>query len=101
MTPEEIAEKEAETAAALAKEEAEKAESEANPDPLKVELDKVQGKKTRTEAEKAAYSLMKNAERAKELGLDPKKVLGLTEEDENDDDKPITRGELRKLEAEN
>lgn len=31
----------------------------------------------KTEAEKAAYSLQRNAERAKELGLDPAKVLGI------------------------
>lgn len=97
MTPEEIAEKEA-TAAKEAEAKA-KAEADATPDPLKKELEKVQAKSGRTEAEKAAFSLMKNAERAKELGLDPKKVLGLDDEKE-EDDKPITHGELRKLEQE-
>ncbi len=98
MTPEEIAEKEAATAAAKAEEEA-KAKAEATPDPLKKELEKVQGTKVRTEAEKAAFSLLKNAERAKELGLDPKKVLGL-DEDKEDDDKPVTQGDLRRIELE-
>lgn len=36
----------------------------------------------RTEAEKAAYNLKKNAERARELGVDPRKVFGETNDDE-------------------
>lgn len=78
MTPKEIAEKEAATAAAKeAEDEAARkaAEDEANSqDPLKRELDKA--RKPRTEAEKAAFSLRKNAERARELGLDPTEILG-------------------------
>lgn len=87
MTPEEIAEKEAATAAAkevfetslegLSDEEKtlKRAEFEASnsQDPLKKELDRA--RKPRTEAEKAAFSLRKNAERARELGLDPSEIL--------------------------
>lgn len=46
--------------------------------PIEQELEKEKGKTTRTEAEKAAHALQKNAERAKELGLDPAAVLGIT-----------------------
>ena len=45
--------------------------------PVEVELDKEKGKIVRTEPEKAAFTLQKNAERAKELGLDPAEVLGI------------------------
>ncbi len=72
-------------------------------DPLKVELDRVQ-RTGKTEAEKAAFSLKKNADRARELGIDPAKVLGLgTKADdptEEDDDKPVTRADLRRFQQE-
>lgn len=74
-------------------------------DPLKIELEKVQ-KTGKTEAEKAAFSLKKNAERAKELGIDPAEVLGLkqpaseTTPDE-EDDKPVTVGMMKKMQQEN
>lgn len=56
----------------------------------------------RTEAEKAAFSLKKNAERVKELGLDPTEILGIKPAavmvDANDEDsKPVTVGMLREL----
>lgn len=83
---------------------AEKAEADkkalAEQDPLKVELDRVQ-KQGKTEAEKAAFSLKKNAERARELGVDVDKVLGTKPaETDEDDDKPLTRGEFKKLQQE-
>lgn len=101
MTPEDIAAKAA--ADAKAKEDADakaKADAEATPqDPLKTELEKVK-KPAFTEAEKAAYNLRKNADRAIELGLDPSKVLGFpeTEEMPEDDDAPVTVGMLKKSE---
>lgn len=55
----------------------------------------------RTEAEKAAFSLRKNAERAKELGLDPAEILGvkthIETDPEHEDDKPVTVGMLRDM----
>lgn len=45
--------------------------------PVQAELEREKGKTVRTEAEKAAFALQKNAERAKELGIDPAEVLGL------------------------
>lgn len=97
MTPEEIAANEAATAAAEAEAKA-KADAEAVPsqDNVKVELDKVR-KDARTEAEKAEFSLKKNAERLKALGGDPSKVLGLQDNPESDDDKPITRREFLEM----
>lgn len=46
----------------------------------------------RTEAEKAAFSLKKNAERARELGIDPAEVLGFSKEQAPtiDKDAPLT-----------
>lgn len=73
-------------------------------DPLKEELEKVQRKEGKTEAEKAAFSLKKNAERAKELGIDPAEVLGLSrsvvEDDIDEDEKPITIGMWKKMQQE-
>lgn len=45
--------------------------------PIEQELEKEKGKQPRSEAEKAAFALQKNAERATELGLDPATVLGI------------------------
>lgn len=74
--------------------------------PLKTELERVQ-KTGRTEAEKAAFNLRKNAERAKELGIDVSDVLGFGKpakaaggDAANEDDKPFTVGMYRKLEQE-
>lgn len=106
MTPEEIAAKEAATAAAKVEADAKaKAEADAaSADPLKKERERLEKKEPRTEAEKAAYTLKKNAERAKELGLDPASILGVDQSSsasgEDGDDKPVTVGMLRKLEAE-
>ena len=73
-------------------------------DPLKGELEKVT-RTGRTEAEKAAFSLKKNAERARELGIDPAEVLGLSVEKpvesiDNDDDAPVTIGMLKRFQQE-
>lgn len=74
-------------------------------DPLKVELDKVQRKEGKTEAEKAAYSLKKNAERAKELGIDPAEVLGFShavaDDSDDEDDKPMTMGMFKRMQMDN
>jgi len=56
----------------------------------------------RTEAEKAAFSLKKNAERAVELGLDPKAILGI-EQSPNvvDKDAPMTVGMYEEIQKNN
>ena len=58
-------------------------------------------KPERTEAEKAAFNLKKNAERARELGLDPADVLGvkpqLTLNEDLSDDTPLTVGKLKEF----
>lgn len=60
-----------------------------------------QESKGKTEAEKAAFSLKKNAARAKELGLDPMEILGhkthIETNVEDGDDKPVTVGMLRSI----
>jgi hypothetical protein len=66
-------------------------------DPLKVELERVQ-KTGRTEKEKAEFSLKKTAERVKALGGDPTSILGIEDnEPDDDDDKPLTIGMYRKI----
>lgn len=73
--------------------------------PLKAELEKVHEKVgAKSELEKAAFSLRKNAERLAELGGDPKSILGIEKEVEADideDDAPVTIGMLKKLQKEN
>lgn len=58
-----------------------------------------EGKEGRSETDKAAYNLKKKAEEAKALGLDPLKVLGISNQvevdDEMPDDTPLTVGTLR------
>jgi len=49
--------------------------------PLDVEIARHKETIVRTEPEKAAFTLQKNAERARELGLDPVEVLGLKKQD--------------------
>jgi len=68
--------------------------TEPTEDPLKVELERVRSKKT--PQEKAKDSLFFNAQKAKELGLDPAEILGLKpkEEEVEEDDKPVTRKDL-------
>lgn len=80
-------------------------EEEKSQEAIKQELDKV--KKPKTEAEKLVFSLKSHVKRAKELGLDPKQIigtdLGISKNDEDkelDDDTPITIGTWRKLEKE-
>lgn len=104
MTEKEKAEQEkAATLAAeqKAKDEA-KAKTDAEQDPLKNELSRVQSiKKTeiRSEKEKAEYTLKKNAERVKELGGNPNEILGFAPEDIEDDDKPLTIGQFKKFQS--
>lgn len=69
---------------------------EVQQDPLKVELNKVQRTNKRSELEKAAFSLQKNAERLKELGGDPRAIIG-TETSDDEDDVPVTVGMLKRL----
>ncbi len=65
-------------------------------DPLTVELERVRSKKT--PQEKAKDSLFFNAQKAKELGLDPAEILGLKIKDEVDeDDRPVTKKELAEM----
>lgn len=78
---------------------------ETEQDPLKQELDKVKG--GRTEEEKASYTFRKQAERLNALGIDPLKALGMNgknessvTEEENEDDKPVTMGMLKKMNQE-
>lgn len=60
-----------------------------------------QESKGKTEAEKAAFSLKKNAERARELGVDVESVLGTKTHIEtgvdDEDSKPVTVGMLRDI----
>lgn len=51
----------------------------------------------RTEAEKAAFTLRKTAERVKELGLDPNEILDLNRGESDEDDKPVTLGMLKQI----
>lgn len=88
----------------VSKEETTTAKSEdtqTSQDPIETELNKVR-KEPKTEAEKAAFSLKKNAERAKALGLDPKTILGIQDDEEidEDDNAPVTVGMLKKRDAE-
>lgn len=92
MTPEQIAALEATATAAVtaaqnaggtdealnkAAADAQKAFDDAAPsqDPVEKELNRV--RKPKTEAEKLEFSLRSTAKRAEELGLDPKKILGV------------------------
>lgn len=86
--------------------------NETSHDPVKEALDKEQGKvsKKYTPAQKAAHALRMNAQKLRELGGNPEEVLGktatrvVTEEDatevDEDDNKPMTRGEFKRLKAE-
>ncbi len=79
------------------------ADETTEPDPLKAELDRVTGK-GRTEEEKAAYTFKKQAERLVALGKDPASILGIKPAEvvteENEDDKPVTLGMLKKIQQE-
>ncbi len=74
----------------LAREQAE-ADALAEQDPLKTELKKVQ-EKGRTKAEKLLYTKKRIDDQLKELGIQDESV-------DEDDDKPLTRGEFKKLQA--
>ena len=73
-------------------------------DPLKVELERVQGKAKYTQEEKTTYKLRQEAKRAQEMGLDPAEVLGFAKNEDysadEDDDKPVTVGMLKKIQQE-
>ncbi len=66
-------------------------------DPIQEELARV--KPVRTEAEKATYTFKKQAEQLKSLGIDPTSLIEpkQSDYDDEDDDKPLTRGEWKKL----
>lgn len=69
--------------------------------PVEQEIEREKGKQQRSEKEKAEFSLRKNAERAKELGIDPATVLGLAPQaHEEGDDAPATIGTVKQLLAE-
>lgn len=89
MTPEEIAEQEAATAAA-------KVEADAK---AKADADAKNLHNNRTEKEKAEYSLKMTAKRLKELGGDPDAILGVKVviPGEEDDNAPVTVGQLKDM----
>lgn len=70
--------------------------------PIEVELEKEKSRSEgRSEAEKAAFSLKKNAERVKELGLDPAEILGVKIEGQQiSSDTPVTVGMLQQMRRE-
>jgi len=68
---------------------------------IETEIEREQGKQQRSEKEKAEFTLKKNAERARELGIDPAEALGLkTAEAAEGDDAPATIGAVKNLLAE-
>lgn len=88
------AEKAAETAAAEAKAAADKKAADEADSQRRADEDK----RKRTEKEKAEYSLKKNAERVRQLGGDPSAILDSDGgDDADDDDKPVTHGDLRRI----
>lgn len=90
---------EAPTSEAETVETEETTEESTEQDLLKTELERVK-KTSRTEPEKAAFTLKKNAERVRELGLDPKQILGIKDDVEDEDDAPVTVGMLKKIQQE-
>lgn len=81
------------------------ATAKTSPDPVDAALKEEQARNKRTETEKAEYTLRKQAARARELGLDPAQILGVTSaptnfDDGDDDNKPVTRGDLRRIQQE-
>lgn len=72
-------------------------------EPIDKELEAERAKK-RTEKEKAEFNLKKNAERLRTLGGDPAGALGIStgadDGDDEDDSKPMTRGEFKKMRQE-
>ena len=88
MTEEEKAAQDAAAAAARADADA---KALADQDPLKTELDKVQGQK-RTKLEKLQYRKKLIDEQLKDMGVDDEPVV-------EDDEQPLTRGEFKKMQA--
>lgn len=78
------------------------AKVETEQDPLKIELERVQKVSKYSEEEKAEFTFKKQAERLKSLGKDPASILGIqTEEEiEDEDDKPLTIGEWKRMQKE-
>jgi len=72
---------------------------ETEQDPLKTELEKVQKRSKYSEEEKAEFSFKKQAEKLKELGKDPASILGIKDEVEDDDDRPLTIREYKQMMA--
>ncbi len=72
-------------------------------EPIDKELEAERAKK-RTEKEKAEFTIKKNAERLRSLGGDPAAALGISagadDGDDEDDSKPMTRGEFKKMKQE-
>jgi len=74
-------------------------------DPLEAELERVKSTKGgRSEIEKATYSLQNTARRLIKLGESPSAILGIEKETEtfeedivDEDDKPVTQGQLKKI----
>ncbi len=70
-------------------------------DPIKAELERVKGQtQGKTPAEKMAYKLKLEAQRAKAMGVDINEVLGIKPEetsDEIDEEKPLTRKDVEAL----
>lgn len=75
--------------------------NEPSQDPLEQELTRETNKGTRSEAEKAAFSLKKNAERVKELGIDPLEILGAPNVpqriEDSEDNAPLTVGMYKQM----
>jgi len=70
-------------------------------DPIKSELERVKGQTGgKTPAEKMAYKLKLEAQRAKEMGVDINEVLGIKPQEETSEDyedKPLTRKDIEEL----
>lgn len=66
--------------------------------PIETEIEREQGKQQRSETEKAGFTLKKNAERARELGLDPAEILGFKANEVTEgDDAPATMGAVKQM----
>lgn len=97
MNPEEIAAKEAATAAAAEAKAKAEAEAKLSQDPLKLELDKVNKKGAgKTELEKALFTKSQIDKRISEL----QKESGEEAPIDEDDSAPVTVGMLKKMEKE-
>lgn len=73
-------------------------------DPIKAELERVKGQtQGKTPAEKMAFKLKLEAQRAKEMGIDIQSVLGIKSTDTSDtetedlEDKPLTRKDIQDI----